>query len=153
MADKLSKLFGATVIDKDDIKDVIDDAFPDFNTGGISYDAMLKLVERNLKNGLDVICDSPLTFEDLYERAVKMTEAHGHDLHVIRLVCGDDKEWGRRLQTRAGGPAHRMAELTPELKKSGMRYDVQDELVIDTSQDTETNMEKIRSHCRVKEIA
>lgn len=117
IADALAREMRATVIDKDDVKDVIDDVFPNFNTGGIAYESMLRLVERNLRIGIDVICDSPLTFSDLYERLCDIAKGHTHQVRVIHLICSDELVWQKRLEGRSDLPSHRIRELTPEMKK------------------------------------
>jgi|SRR5579863_2874463 len=63
----LSKHLGCPIIDKDDIKDILDGHTPE--SGGLAYEVMFNIAHRQLLQGLDVICDSPLTFSVSYERA------------------------------------------------------------------------------------
>lgn len=150
IANALARELRTALIDKDDIKDAIDETFPDFNTGGIAYESMLRLVERNLRSGIDVICDSPLTFTDLYDRLCEMARSHGHQVRVIRLVCRDEVIWQKRLEGRSDLPSHRAIKLTVEMKNAEIKYVVSDECIIDTSHSLETCLNEIRSHLNVK---
>src|SRR2546429_9180559 len=63
----LSERLGWTLIDKDDIMDVLEPYVE--GAGGYSYDVMLAVARRQLLQGLDVICDSPMVYAITYERA------------------------------------------------------------------------------------
>jgi hypothetical protein len=55
----LSKQLGWPVIDKDDVKDLLDG--PAQAAGPLAYEIMFNIARRQLLQGLNVICDSPLT--------------------------------------------------------------------------------------------
>src|SRR5713226_2206518 len=67
IAQALSKRLGWPIIDKDDIKDILDGHSPE--AGGLAYQTMFNVARRQLLQGLDVICDSPLTFSMSYKKA------------------------------------------------------------------------------------
>src|SRR5689334_5263375 len=60
----LGSELGWPVIDKDDVKDVIDGRSED--SGGLAYQVMFNVAGRQLSLGLSAICDSPLAFERAY---------------------------------------------------------------------------------------
>ena len=94
----LSKRLGCPVIDKDDIKDILDGRCP--KGGGLSYDTMFNIARRQLLQGLAVICDSPLTFRISYEKArLIATETHAA-LVIVECLCSDEQEWSHRINGR-----------------------------------------------------
>ncbi|MGH7537112.1 MAG: AAA family ATPase, partial [Gemmatimonadales bacterium] len=64
IATALGRRLGWPVIDKDAVRDLLPDEL-----GGISYEAMLALAERQLSIGLNVIADSPLGYARAYAKA------------------------------------------------------------------------------------
>jgi predicted kinase len=52
----LSQHLNWPLIDKDDIKDILDGRAAD--AGGLAYEVMFRVVRRQLLQGLNVICDS-----------------------------------------------------------------------------------------------
>ena len=61
---------------------------------------MLRLVERQLAQGLSVTCDSPLTYARVYEELRASADRHGASLLVIACNCGDETVWRQRIQGR-----------------------------------------------------
>jgi predicted kinase len=134
----LSKHLGWPIIDKDDVKDLIDGHSDD--SGTLAYSVMFNIARRQLQQGLSVICDSPLTYASLYEQARQLATETGATLVVLECVCSDEEEWRRRVDARreAGLPMHHMSSWE---KLQGYRrvvegkvdYRVADErLVVDT---------------------
>jgi 8-oxo-dGTP diphosphatase len=103
IARELGRHFGWPVIDKDAVRDLLPDEL-----GGLSYEAMLALAERQLAIGLTVIADSPLGYGRAYARAREIAAAAGARMVVVESVCSDQSEWRRRIEQRAGTglPAH-----------------------------------------------
>lgn len=149
LADALGAALRAAVIDKDDVKDVLDARYRDEHIGGMTYEVMLRVVERCLSIGTSVVCDSPLTYPDLYGRAIAMAERHGAEVRVFRTVCSDREEWRRRLETRGGMPDHRTKSL--EDVDPQERYDVPGEIIIDTA--LEGSLHVALAHCGALETA
>src|SRR5258707_12806236 len=79
----LSKQLGWPLIDKDDVKDLLDNHMPE--AGGLAYDIMFNIARRQLLQGLNVICDSPLTNIRAYEHALS-TAGEPHSLIAV-LEC------------------------------------------------------------------
>lgn len=106
----LSRHFGWPLIDKDDIKDLLDSRIPD--AGPLAYEVMFNLARRQLLQGLSVICDSPLTGRIAYERAQRVAaEAHA-SLVVLACRCSDEEIWKQRINSRKALqlPAHHQVD-------------------------------------------
>jgi predicted kinase len=94
----LGKRLAWPVIDKDDIKDVLHEQIP--ASGGMAYEVMLNVARRQLLQGLNVICDSPLLYSITYERAQAIATETGVFLAVIECVCSDKQVWQQRIDAR-----------------------------------------------------
>lgn len=94
----LSHRLGWPLIDKDDVKDILHERAPD--SGGLAYEVMLNVARRQLLQGLSVICDSPLSFCTIYERAERIADETGARLAIVECVCPDEDEWRRRIESR-----------------------------------------------------
>lgn len=94
----LSSRLGWPIIDKDDIKDILDGHTTE--AGPLAYETMFNVVRRQLLQGLNVICDSPLAYRLGYEKVRQIAaEAHAR-LIVIECYCSDEREWSRRINAR-----------------------------------------------------
>src|SRR3954469_22670904 len=58
LAEGLSRRLVWPLLDKDDLKDLLDGQTP--LAGALSYELLLRLVDRQLRQGVSVVCDSPL---------------------------------------------------------------------------------------------
>ena len=94
----LSKQLGWPLIDKDDIKDLLDAHTPE--AGGLAYDIMFNVARRQLRQGLNVICDSPLTNSRAYEHALAIASETHASLAVIECRCSDEEQWKQRMDAR-----------------------------------------------------
>lgn len=94
----LGKQLGCPVIDKDDIKDILDGHSPE--AGPLAYETMFNIARRQLLQGLDVICDSPLTFRISYEKAQLIAAETHAALVIVECLCSDEQEWSRRINGR-----------------------------------------------------
>ena len=106
----LSKHLGWPLIDKDDVRDLLDDAHPE--VGGLAYDIMFNIARRQLLQGLNVICDSPLTGSISYEHAQAIATESNASLVVIECICSDEILWRRRINARKSLalPTHRLTD-------------------------------------------
>jgi len=98
LASALGKQLGWPIIDKDDIKDILDGYTPE--AGGLAYEIMLNIVRRQLLQGLNVICDSPLTFSTTYKKARSIAEETQASLAIIECYCSDEQVWSQRINAR-----------------------------------------------------
>jgi predicted kinase len=93
----LSASLGWPLIDKDDIKDILDQRVDE--AGALAYGVMLRLVRRQLLQGLDVICDSPF-LPQTYLNARRIADETRTSLVVIECRCSDETMWRRRIEAR-----------------------------------------------------
>ncbi len=94
----LGNRLGWPVIDKDDINDVLHEQLPE--SGGLAYEIMLNVVRRQLLQGLNVICDSPLLYNTTYERAQSIAAEVGSSIAIIDCVCSNKQVWQHRINAR-----------------------------------------------------
>lgn len=128
------------LIDKDDIKDVLDGHTPE--AGGLAYDALFNLVRRQALLGLDVICDSPLTFERSYTRLREIAGATGAKLFIVESTCSDEQAWLERIEARKmlSLPAHHQTDWKElqsyrQWASTTSAYPIHDpHLIVDTTQ-------------------
>lgn len=106
----LSRQLHWPLIDKDDVKDMFSEQVPD--AGGLAYDVMLNIVRRQLLQGLDVICDSPLTHLITYERSQYIANETQASLVIVECFCSDELVWSQRINARKEHslPAHHMVD-------------------------------------------
>ncbi len=106
----LSRHLHWPLIDKDDVKDMLNEQVPDAN--GLAYDVMLHIVRRQLLQGLDVICDSPLTHLITYERTQHIVAETHTSLAVVECLCSDELLWKQRVEARKQRnlPAHHVVD-------------------------------------------
>lgn len=95
----LSRQLGIPLIDKDDIKDVLDGRADD--AGGLAYIAMFNVARRQLLQHLSVICDSPLSEIGGYTTACVVAHDTGARLLIIECICSSEDEWRRRIEQRS----------------------------------------------------
>jgi predicted kinase len=84
------------LLDKDDIKDFTVD-LPDGNA--LAYRILWQMVRRQLRLGLSVIADSPLSYPEGYAVGQAMAAESGARLLVVEVQL-DEKLWRRRLDAR-----------------------------------------------------
>lgn len=85
LARALSACLGWPLLDKDDIKDLLDGQAE--QAGALSYEILLRLVERQLQQGVSVVCDSPLlarTYEGLRAIAATNGAPPGRDVLLFQ---------------------------------------------------------------------
>lgn len=81
------------VIDKDDIRDLLDASTP-----GLSYDIMFNVARRQLLQGLSVICDSPLRGGPWH--AAQVADQTRATLVIVECQCHDEAVWRARINGR-----------------------------------------------------
>jgi predicted kinase len=94
----LGKQLGWPVIDKDDVKDLLDGYAQ--AAGPLAYEIMFNIARRQLLQGLNVICDSPLTGNISYERAQGIATETQASLAILECVCSDESLWKQRISSR-----------------------------------------------------
>lgn len=124
----LSTQLGWLLIDKDDIVDILTKHYPP--TGTVAYEIMFNLARRQLEQGQSVICDSPLTFPDLYQETRQIAHETGADLALIEVYCSDQQLWKNRVNARKelSLPAHYKTDwgdLKDYIQRIGYKADYQ----------------------------
>lgn len=149
VARAVAQRLGVPLIDKDDIKDILDDGR--FDAGGPSYNVMFNVARRQLLNGLNVICDSPLSQLLSYTSAQRVAREANARLVVVECMCSAPEEWRRRVDQRGALnlPAHHITTwqgLQALLDKRGdsSQYPIDaPHLVINTIEPLETLVDRI----------
>jgi predicted kinase len=98
LARALSRHFGWPLIDKDDIKDLLDSHTS--AAGFLAYEIMFNIACRQLSQGLNVICDSPLTGRAAYEHAQAIAKETHASLAILECICSDESLWKQRINGR-----------------------------------------------------
>ena len=106
----LSEHRGWPLIDKDDVKDLLDGHAQ--AAGPLAYAIMFHIARRQLLQGLNVICDSPLTGSISYERAQRVVLETHASLAILECICSDESLWKQRINDRKTRqlPAHHQTD-------------------------------------------
>jgi predicted kinase len=94
----LSRHSGWPLVDKDDILDVLDGHTPE--AGALAYETMFNIARRQLLQGLNVICDSPLAYRLTYENAARIAKETNACLAIVECQCPDEDVWRCRIDAR-----------------------------------------------------
>jgi predicted kinase len=110
LAHALSRELGWPLIDKDDVKDLLDSYMQ--AAGPLAYEVMYNIARRQLLQGLNVICDSPLTGNISYERAQSAATQTQASLAIVECICSDEVLWQQRINDRKTHqlPAHHQTD-------------------------------------------
>lgn len=110
LARALSRQLSWPLIDKDDVKDLLDGRAQ--AAGPLAYDIMFNLARRQLLQGLNVICDSPLTGSISYEKAQTIARETHASLAIVECTCSDEALWKERINARKALqlPAHHQTD-------------------------------------------
>lgn len=103
LARALSTRLRWPLIDKDDVRDLLDDSNP-----GLAYEIAFNVVRRQLLQGLSVLCDTPLGYRRSYDLAVRIAAEARALVAVVECVCPDEALWRGRVEARQAMslPAH-----------------------------------------------
>ncbi|KAF7833445.1 P-loop containing nucleoside triphosphate hydrolase [Senna tora] len=145
LAHSIASSLRIPLIDKDDIRDStvslqhLPTPPPSSLLNDLSYDAIWRLASTQLRLGLGVVIDSPLSRRAHLDRLVSIAESSGARLVVVECKPSDRDEWRRRLERRAGS-SHKPAtwrDLERLVEEYGgcTEYDVGDvpKIVVDTT--------------------
>ena len=136
LARALSMRLGWPLLDKDDIKDLLDGQTK--QAGALSYEILLRLVRRQVQQGVSVVCDSPLLART-YEGLQAIALVSGARLLVVSCACPDERVWQARVTARQGQglPAHHTVDwagVQRFLAQPGATYAITDpRLSLDTT--------------------
>src|SRR4051812_34926297 len=97
LARALSQRLVWPLLGKDDLKDLLDGQTP--LAGALSYELLVRLVDRQLRQGVSVVCDSPLLAQT-YSELSAVVAATGGRLGVVTCSCSDEDVWRQRIAAR-----------------------------------------------------
>ncbi|KAG5053301.1 hypothetical protein AAZX31_02G266500 [Glycine max] len=144
LAKSIASSLRIPLLDKDDVKDCTQPLLltsPATLLNDLSYDAIWHIASTQLRLGLSVLLDSPLSRRAHLDRLLHLAASASARLLVIECRPGNHREWRRRLEARGGGGGgHKPGtweELETLLEGYGgcTEYDVGDvpKLVVDTT--------------------
>uniref|UniRef100_A0A6N2KND0 AAA+ ATPase domain-containing protein n=1 Tax=Salix viminalis TaxID=40686 RepID=A0A6N2KND0_SALVM len=109
LASSLASSLKILLIDKDDVRDCtisIQNSSPATASkllNDISYDVVWQIASTQLRLGLSVIIDSPLSRRAHLDRLVQMASSTGSLLVIVECKPLDEGVWRRRLEQRGRG--------------------------------------------------
>ncbi|GMP66893.1 hypothetical protein CsSME_00027064 [Camellia sinensis var. sinensis] len=146
LAQSIATSLKCPLIDKDDVRDstyTLQLSVPPELLNDLSYDVVWRVASTQLRLGLNVVLDSPLSRRAHLDRLLQLAADAGARLLVVECVPKDKAEWRRRLERRGaaeGASWHKPStwrDLERLLEAYGgcSAYDVGDvpKLVLDTT--------------------
>lgn len=135
----------APLIDRDIIRQVAVDVFGNlYPVGRFSYELMFALTREQLRLGLSVVVDTPLTYRKTYETCLEIAGSHGVPMLVVHCQCPPEVQ-RNRLESRKGQVSNFQITSWEEWEKWKTRYeDFEDHgCVIDTSHPMDESLAKV----------
>lgn len=135
----------APLIDRDIIRQMAVDIFGDLpGVGHFSYELMFALAREQLRLGLSVVVDTPLTYHTTYKQAKELARAFHIPMLVVHCVCPPEVQ-KRRLEGRKGNVSEFQITSWEEWEQWKPRFeDFDDEgCVIDTSNPLDDSLARV----------
>jgi predicted kinase len=135
----------APFIDRDIIRQMAVDMFGDVPmVGRFSYELMFSLAKEQLRLGLSVVVDSPLTYHTTYEQAKELARKYAVPLLVIHCQCPPEVQ-KHRLEGRKGKVFEFQITTWEEWLQWKPRFEEFDDhgCTIDTSNPLEESLAKV----------
>jgi predicted kinase len=141
----LATALHAPLIDRDIIRQMAVDFFGDLpQVGQFSYELMFALAREQLRLGLSVVVDTPLTYRTTYEQCKELAKTfHAHML-VVHCQCPPEVQ-KRRLEGRKGKVSEFQITSWEEWEQWKPRFEeFEDEgCIIDTSNPMDESLAKV----------
>lgn len=141
----LAAALHAPLIDRDIIRQMAVDIFGDLpEVGRFSYELLFALAREQLRLGLSVVVDTPLTYHTTYEQAKELAKAFDTPMLVIHCQCPPEVQ-KRRLEGRKGDVSEFQITSWEEWEQWKPRFEeFNDEgCIIDTSKPLDDSLEKV----------
>lgn len=110
LAESIATALKLPLLDKDDVRDstsTLQQALPASSASkllnDLSYDVVFGIASTQVRLGLSVIIDSPLSRRAHLDRLVHVASSAGARLLVVECRPKDEGEWRRRVELRGGG--------------------------------------------------
>lgn len=148
IAREIARAVKAVLIDKDIIRQTAVDVLGDRpDIGDFAYELMFALTREQLKLGLSVVFDTPLTYYRTYEQAHLLAQSFHIPMQVIHCQCPPEIQ-KRRLEGRKGMVStfqitswEEWQHWKPRFEEYGAK-----ECVIDTSHPISVSLAKVLEH-------
>jgi predicted kinase len=147
IARALARALHASLIDRDIIRQVGVDILGNLPAiGRFSYELMFALTREQLKLGLSVVIDTPLTYRMTYEQAGQLAHIFSIPMLVVHCKCPPELQ-KHRLEGRKGKVSEFQITSWEEWLRWKPRFEeFEDEgCVIDTSNPLDESMAKVMS--------
>ncbi len=135
----------APLIDRDILRQKAVNLFGNLpQVGRFSYELMFALVEEQLRLGLSVIVDTPLTYRTTYEQAKELARSFQTPMLVVHCQCPPEVQ-RRRLEGRKGKVSEFQITSWEEWMQWKPRFENFDDggCVIDTSNPLDDSLAKV----------
>lgn len=135
----------APLIDRDILRQTAVDVFGNIpQIGHFSYELMFALAQEQLKLGLSVVVDTPLTYRRTYERCVEIGQMFNTPMLVVHCQCPQEVQ-KRRLEGRKGQVSNFQITSWEEWQQWKTRYEDFDDhgCAIDTSHPLDESLAKV----------
>ncbi|MPZ23257.1 MAG: AAA family ATPase [Dehalococcoidia bacterium] len=149
----VGKELHAPVLDKDVIKSaLLERGEQDWNrSGSLAYTILRDLTHELLRQGFDVVIDSPGHYKRFQADMVAVAEEHGSEIRLIECICSDDEERQRRFARRKSGgamPAQMddLDEVLDEVEREDFTPEGLPALQVDTCVDEDEMQRKIKKY-------
>jgi predicted kinase len=153
----VGKELHAPVIDKDVIKSaLLERGEADWNrSGSLSYTIIRELAGELLKQGFDVVVDSPGHYHRFQSDMVAVAEEQGSELRVIQTICSDEEERRRRFAKRKAGDKMEaqqddLDQVLDEVEREEFSAEGLPALTVDTCLEKDDYEDKIRAYLAEK---
>ncbi|KAH7533695.1 hypothetical protein FEM48_Zijuj04G0158800 [Ziziphus jujuba var. spinosa] len=122
VAESISKALKLPLLDKDDVRDstlslqrslLLLTSSPDAASSllnDLSYLAIWQIASTQLRLGLSLVIDSPLSRPAHLDRLVQLASTYGARLLIVECKPSDEAEWRRRLESRGSPSPSQAAE-------------------------------------------
>ena len=106
LAQSIARVLRCPLIDKDDVRDStspLEPSTPDRLLNTLSYDVIWQIASTQLRLGLSVVLDSPLSRRSHLDSLRRLAASSAASLLVVECRPRDHSEWRRRLERRGLG--------------------------------------------------
>ncbi len=141
----LATALHAPLIDRDIIRQMAVDLFGDLpQVGQFSYELMFALAREQLRLGLSVVVDTPLTYRTTYEQCKEVARTFRVPMLVVHCQCPPEVQ-KRRLEGRKGKVSEFQITSWEEWEQWKPRFEeFEDEgCIIDTSNPMDESLAKV----------
>ena len=141
----LAAALHAPLIDRDIIRQVAVDVFGTLpKVGQFSYELMFALTREQLRLGLGVVVDTPLTYRTTYDQCKELAQAFHTPMLVVRCQCPPEVQ-KRRLEGRKGNVSEFQITSWKEWEQWKPRFEEFEDggCIIDTSNPMDDSLARV----------